>query len=173
MPFWLWKPRRHSRSRAKSRFPKCLRAPRAGAFLSAGRKNFNSLPEKFVVRVDKSCQGEYNKRNITKMAVKRRVSFRMSLTRKPGGWKRAGRAEWKMVSEPRGRRGVFFSSLRRVRPLPRRAGTLFICQRARLCLQRPGEPRWYHESNALVLGRSFRQGTGAFCCRNRKEETDP
>ena len=108
MPFWLWKPRRHSRSRAKSRFPKCLRAPRAGAFLSAGRKNFNSLPEKFVVRVDKSCQGEYNKRNITKMAVKRRVSFRMSLTRKPGGWKRAGNRELKMVSE-----------LRRVRPLPR------------------------------------------------------
>ena len=104
MPFWLWKPRRHSRSRAKSRFPKCLRAPRAGAFLSAGRKNFNSLPEKFVVRVDKSCQGEYNKRNITKMAVKRRVSFRMSLTRKPGGWKRAGDRELKMVSELRGRR---------------------------------------------------------------------
>ena len=72
--------------------------------MSVGRKNFNSLPEKFVVRVDKSCQGEYNKRNITKMAVKRRVSFRMSLTRKPGGWKRAGDRELKMVSELRGRR---------------------------------------------------------------------
>ena len=116
MPFWLWKPRRHSRSRAKSRFPKCLRAPRAGAFLSAGRKNFNSLPEKFVVRVDKSCQGEYNKRNITKMAVKRRVSFRMSLTRKPGGWKRAGNRELKMVSEPCGR-GAGVLSLQRDAPV--------------------------------------------------------
>jgi hypothetical protein len=36
------------------------------------------------------------------MAVKRRVSFRMSLTREPGRWKRAGNRELKMVSELRG-----------------------------------------------------------------------
>ena len=70
----------------------------------AKERKINFLPKNFVEGVDKSRRGEYNKRNITKMAVKRRVSFRMSLTREPGRWKRAGNREPKMVSELRGRR---------------------------------------------------------------------
>ena len=120
MPFWLWKPRRHSRSRAKSRFPKCLRAPRAGAFLSAGRKNFNSLPEKFVVRVDKSCQGEYNKRNITKMAVKRRVGLRIDPYQKARAMEKGGKQEAENGLGA-ARTTSKSTSPRRVRPLKRPA----------------------------------------------------
>ena len=61
-----------------------------------------SLPKNFVEGVDKCRRWVYYSVNITKMAVKRRVSFRMSLTREPGMWKRAGNRELKMVSELRG-----------------------------------------------------------------------
>ena len=77
-----------------------------------------SLPKNFVEGVDKCRRWVYYSVNITKMAVKRRVGFRIDPSREPGRWKRAGNRELKMVSEPRGRSARVLS-LRRERPLQR------------------------------------------------------
>ena len=79
-----------------------------------------SLPKNFVERVDKPGRVGYYVCNITKMAVKRRVGFRIDPSREPGRWKRAGNRELKMVSEPRGRSARVLSP-RRERPLQRPA----------------------------------------------------
>ena len=62
-----------------------------------------SLPKNFVEGVDKCRRWVYYSVNITKMAVKRRVGFRIDPSREPGRWKRAGSRKLKMVSEPCGR----------------------------------------------------------------------
>lgn len=86
----------------------------------SGDKNRNFLPKNFVLPVDKSGRWGYYKCNITKMAVKRRVGFRIDPSREPGRWKRAGNREPKMVSELRGRSARVLSP-RRERPLQRPA----------------------------------------------------
>ena len=71
--------------------------------------------------------------NITKMAVKRRVGFRIDPSREPGRWKRAGNRGLKMVSEPRGRSARVLS-LRRERPLQRPVVALQNAAAVRLSL---------------------------------------
>ena len=67
------------------------------------------------------------------MAVMRRVSFRIDLSREPGWWKRAGNRELKMVSELRGRSARVLS-LRRERPLQRPVVALQNAAAVRLSL---------------------------------------
>lgn len=99
----------------------------------SGDKNRNFLPKNFVLPVDKSGRWGYYKCNITKMAVKRRVGFRIDPSREPGRWKRAGNRELKMVSEPRGRSARVLS-LRRERPLQRPVVALQNAAAVRLSL---------------------------------------
>ena len=87
----------------------------------------------FVERVDKPGRVGYYVCNITKMAVKRRVGFRIDPSREPGRWKRAGNRELKMVSEPRGRSARVLS-LRRERPLQRPVVALQNAAAVRLSL---------------------------------------
>lgn len=129
-------------------------------------------PKNFVLPVDKSPHFAYNSLNITKLAVMRRVGFRIDPSREPRRWKRAGNREQKMVSELRGRRARVLSP-RRVRPLPRPAVSVFPQRKRGQTPQHRGrarkgpvKTRWYHGSMTLpsLQGRCPAR-TGAFFFR--------
>ena len=122
-------------------------------------------------RVDKPGWDDYNKCNITKLAVKRRVGLRIDLSREPGRWKRAGNRGLKMVSELRGRRARA-PSPRRERPLQRPAVSRgMVCPgRSIEAASRKGAVKQGGTTEAfcapVLAGHDGPQGRERFCIRS-------